>query len=371
MVQDADELARLQGRLAESQRLLAISDERFRNVIARMADGVVVVDHDGLVLFVNPAAAELFRRPVPTLLGVEFGFPTVGGETIELDIPQRDGSVTVAEMRCVETEWEGQPAFLATLRDVTERRRMEEARMDVFRAQAAQAEAEAAVRMRDEFLSVASHELKTPITSLVGYVQLLQRLLQRDGVLEAPVVERALRTLDSQSTRLARLVAQLLDVSRVESGTLVLEPTALDLVPLLERLAQTAQASGRGHVVVTQARGPLWAWADPMRIEQVLASLLDNAVRYSDEGSRVEVRAQATDARTLRVEVRDQGSGIPVEMRAEVFQRFHRAHGHAAGLGLSLYISRQIVDLHGGRLWAEFPPRGSLFVLELPQPPVT
>src|SRR5215216_5496446 len=144
MGKDASNLARL---LEECTRELRSCETRFRNLITKNADGIVIVDRESIVRFVNPAAEALFNRRAPLLLGSLFGFPAVAGETTEMDVLPAGGSPAVAEMRVVETEWEGEAALLATLRDITERKRAEEERAQLFRERAARAEAEEANRL--------------------------------------------------------------------------------------------------------------------------------------------------------------------------------------------------------------------------------
>ncbi|HEX2173980.1 MAG TPA: PAS domain S-box protein [Dehalococcoidia bacterium] len=262
-------------------------------------------------------------------------------------------------------------AVEAVVRDVTERRRSEEARLQLLREQAARAEAEAAVRMRDEFLSAAAHDLKTPVTSLRGTAQLLLRHLEKSGSIEPARLRQGLATMERQTGKLTRLIGQLLDVSRIEAGKLTLAPEEVDLVPLLEGLIQTVQVTAPNHAIALYAPPELIARVDPIRLEQVLTNLLDNAIKYSPEGGPIDVTLEQPEARRLRISVLDRGLGIAPEHRDRIFERFHRAHAgsHLEGLGLGLYISRQIVELHGGTIVADFPAEGgTCFSVTLPAP---
>jgi signal transduction histidine kinase len=216
---------------------------------------------------------------------------------------------------------------------------------------------------------VAAHELKTPMTSLWGTAQVVLRRIERDGTIDGQRLERAFRTMNDQSLKMSRLVEQLLDVSRVGAGRLELDPQAADLRALLEEAVASAQArTGRHTVTLAAPPGPMMAVFDPLRLEQVLTNLLDNAIKYSPNGGPIEVILERDEA-AARIAVRDRGLGIPEEHRERVFDRFHQAHvgGHFSGMGLGLYISRQIVELHGGRIWAEFPQDGGTrFAVALP-----
>lgn len=236
------------------------------------------------------------------------------------------------------------------------------------RLQREAAERKRAEEARDEFLSVAAHELKTPMTSLRGFAQLLLEPLERGELPEAERLSHALRAIDGQTEKLAGLVSQLLDISRLDAGRLVLERQTTDVAALVQSVAQTARARTRRHAI--EVRGPdrLSAAVDPLRLEQVLTNLVENAIRYSPSGGPIEVELGA-DGSLLRLVVADQGLGVPVEHRGHIFDRFYQAHAaqRLGGMGLGLYISRQIVELHGGHIEAEFPAQGGTRIrLELP-----
>lgn len=231
------------------------------------------------------------------------------------------------------------------------------------------AEAQRATRLRDEFLSVAAHELKTPMTSLRGYAQWLLRSMRDGDVIDPGLLDRGLRAIDVQSVKLVDLTTQLLDVSRIEAGKLRLESREVDLVPLVRVAVEAAQAMTKAHTLTLDAPQECPAVIDPLRLEQVVRNLIDNAIKYSPEGGSVDVSLGPADHGKLRLVVRDHGLGIPPERRENLFDRFYQAHGegHFGGLGLGLYISRQIVELHGGHISAEFPPDGgSCFEVTLP-----
>ena len=369
-----DDVATLREEIRQRTRDLAASEARFRNLIIRNADAIVVVDGGGLVRFVNPAAEALFRRSAGELVGGFFGFPLAAGETTEIDVVGPSGSeATVAEMRVVETEWEGERAHLAVLRDITERKRAEAERAQLLREQMARLEAEQALRERDEFLAIASHELKTPLSTLSATAQLLRRRLDRQGALDPADLRTALSQVDRQARRVARLVSHLLDVSRINADKLVLERQPTDLCEIITEVVASCQATTTRHTITVRGPDRVEASVDAARFEEILTNLLDNAIKYSPEGGPIEVELATTTAhgaRAVRLSVRDRGLGIPVERRARLFERFYQAHtdSHVSGLGLGLYICRHLVELHGGQIQAEFPEEGGTrFVVTLPE----
>jgi PAS domain S-box-containing protein len=222
---------------------------------------------------------------------------------------------------------------------------------------------------KDEFFSVAAHELRSPVTSLRGFAQVLLRQIDRRGEIDIERLQQALRTIDTQSEKLARLISQLMDISRLEGGRLVLERQTVDVARLVGQIIDTLQQSTLDHTFVVRTPTALVASVDPLRLEQVLINLLDNATKYSPPGSSIEVDLALLDPSTMRLIVTDTGVGIPLEHREHLFNRFYQAHGagYLGGLGLGLYVSRQIVQLHSGEIRAEFPEDGGTrFVVLLP-----
>lgn len=219
-------------------------------------------------------------------------------------------------------------------------------------------------RVRRELVANVSHELRTPITALQA---VLENLI--DGV--EPADPDILRTMLRQVERLGTLVAQLLDLSRLESGAVPLQRRAFDLRPLLEDAAgETRLRTTEVEVRVTVDPPGATADGDPERVHQVVANLLDNAVRYSPAGGTVELRASRGRG-AVTIEVCDDGPGIPAEEAARVFERFYRADAARSstegGAGLGLAIARWIVDLHGGEIRAEArQPHGCRMVVVLP-----
>lgn len=221
-------------------------------------------------------------------------------------------------------------------------------------------------RQRRDLIANTSHELRTPITALQA---VLENLV--DGI-EPPEPARLEAAL-AQTQRLARLVAQLLDLSRLESGVTQLDREQVDLRGFIGQAVGEAALPDRDVKLTTDVPRGLSITADPARLHQVLANLLDNATRHSPPGGEVAVTA-ARNENGVRITVTDQGPGIPEADRARVFERFSRLDGgrdtRAGGSGLGLAIAREVVDLHGGRLFAEESARGSgcRMVVDLVEP---
>jgi len=228
------------------------------------------------------------------------------------------------------------------------------------------------IRARDEFLSVASHELKTPLTSMTMRAQQMSTLLARgsEGPRLATQLSAMLHVVNRQLQRLGLLVGELLDVSRITSGRFTLRAEEVDLAALLRDVADrfSEQAQTTGCTLSVKCEGPVVGAWDRLRLEQVVANLLTNALKYGANGP-ISVKACA-ERDKARLVVEDRGIGIANHDLARIFERFERAapSRNFGGLGLGLYITRQIVEAHGGRIWAESQPgMGATFFVELPR----
>ncbi len=238
--------------------------------------------------------------------------------------------------------------------------------------QAARAEAEAANRTKDEFLATVSHELRNPLNAMLGWVHLL-----RSGTLDKETMERALETIERNIQAQARIIDDILDVSRIVRGSLTLNVRPVDLAAVLhdvaESLSPAAQAKGIAvHTVLEPTEERLAG--DPDRLRQVAWNLLSNAIKFTPRGGEVMVRL-SREGSDFRLEVADTGEGIEAEFLPHVFEQFRQENGAITrvhgGLGLGLSIVRHLVELHGGSVAVESDgrDRGSRFTVTLPAAP--
>lgn len=227
-------------------------------------------------------------------------------------------------------------------------------------------------QLRDEFLSLASHELRTPVTVIKGNAQVLQRALRRQGE-TVPLVDRTLGQIEQQATQINQLITELMDVAHLRSNQFELhrEP-GVDLVALAQRVVEQYQVMTTDHSIHLEAGEPsITGEFDISRLERVLNNLLENAVRYSPAGTEVAVSIRREGDEAV-IAVHDQGKGISPEEQKHIFERFYRGNAtrHGEGLGLGLYIVNEIVSHHGGRLTLESAPgRGTTFTVRLPLTP--
>lgn len=231
-------------------------------------------------------------------------------------------------------------------------------------------EAQEAVRVRDQFLSIAAHELRTPLTALLGNAQLLERRATRDTNIGERNQNLA-RVVSGQANRLNKMIVTLLDITRLERNQLQLEYETLDLAALLHRLVDEMQASLRTHTMrVSVVVEPVMLDGDALRLEQVFQNLIHNAIKYSPAGGSIHIDLTLSND-SVCVSVRDQGIGIPASSLPHLFQRFYRAanvDNHSiSGMGIGLYVVKEIVGLHGGTVTAtSIENHGSTFTVTLP-----
>jgi PAS domain S-box-containing protein len=300
-----------------------------------------------------------------------------------------DGTVIDVEVTASSILIENQPAIQLFARDITRQKRTEtmlreseerhrrlmELYLDLIGVETARtAELHAALRraqevdeLKSQLLSIVSHELRTPLTAIRGQTSTL--LDYADQMTPAEQSE-ALHIMDKEAARLDELIGHLLDMSRIESGTLRVEPIAVDLRPILAEMIEIAAAQFPQHTLVAHLPPALpLVQADPRRIRQVISNLLDNAVKFSPPGATITVEIQ-TNATAMLVNVRDQGPGIAPEHLPRIFDRFYQAAGssvRASGVGLGLAICKGLIEAMGGRISVTSQiGQGSTFSFSLP-----
>lgn len=224
-----------------------------------------------------------------------------------------------------------------------------------------------AERKKDEFISIASHELKTPLTSVKGYVQLLARSIDKGDI---PTVKKHLVKAEAQLEKLNDLIAELLDISKIESGKLEFNKKYFDLDQMLDGVLEVIHHANPGFKIIRNGTVAKEIYADEMRIEQVIVNFLTNAIKYSPGTNEIHVNVQVNDNQ-LYLGVRDFGIGIVPELQNTVFEKFYRVEEtaiHFQGLGIGLYISAEIINRHGGKIGVKSKlGEGSEFYFTLPE----
>jgi two-component system phosphate regulon sensor histidine kinase PhoR len=346
------------------------------SVMNSLVDGLVLVDRSGRIVYLNPCAKQILDLPARTLLGQTL-------DEMERDIAAHvsQPEQVLAELRSAAAEPEGTPTVELTLtsspartlearffsigdtgggslgmglllRDITREKELDE--------------------MKSQLLSTVSHELRTPLASIKGFAT---TLLREDVEWDDASRHEFLSIIDKESDRLSELIGNLLDMSRIEAGTLRMEPEPTDLRPITEETATGFRMMTHDHEFYLRLPPflPL-AMADPRRTRQVLRNLVENAVKYSPEGGPITIRAQVK-AGTIQISVADQGIGIDPKQLDSIFDRFYQVDSASTrkvgGSGLGLSICRAIVEAHHGEIWVESQPgAGSTFYFTLPVAPL-
>jgi signal transduction histidine kinase len=359
----AVERHRMRREVAIREREIAASEDRLRRLIAASPDGIMITDRTGSIIFANPAAEVLFNRPRSALIGSPLGLP-VDGSRSEMELHRPDGRTLTAEMHVAPVEWLGEPGHLANFRDITGHKETLRQLDDTRLRQ---------IMVRDQFLSHVSHELRTPLTVAEQWITLLQ-----DGLLGpvTPEQAKALGTVRRNCGHLEKLIEDLLEAQRTETGKLRLEPLRTSLRGLVEDAIASVRAAQRDDVLRFRADLPddlPDLLADPGRVRQVLINLLGNAAKFTPAGGTISVSAgpEPHAPEELRISVSDTGCGIPAADHERIFEHMYQREPDSEvsrrGLGLGLYICRQIVTQQGGRLWVECEVgRGSTFHFTVP-----
>src|SRR5689334_24392206 len=260
-------------------------------------------------------------------------------------------------------------SVLSLVLDVTARKAAEDDRAALLiRERDARKHAEEADRLKDEFLATLSHELRTPLTSILGWASMV-----RNGEVEGANATRAIETIERNARSQARLIDDLLDVSRIITGNLRLDLHPLNLAPIVEAAIDALRptADVKGIQIRTETSGNCLVKGDPHRLRQVIWNLLSNSIKFTQRGGVVSIRLGCIGP-TVRLTVADTGEGISAEFLPYVFDRFRQAEGSISrkqgGLGLGLAVVRHLVELHGGSISAESEGlgQGSVFTVELP-----
>jgi PAS domain S-box-containing protein len=363
--------------------------------LSSIGDAVIATDTDGVVTFLNPIAESLTKwkqeraqgRPLREVFNIvnEQTRQTVENPAIRAMressvvglanhtvLIAQDGTEMPIDDSGAPIKVAGEKIIGAVLifRDITERRLAEEERSKLLASErAAREKAEAASRSKDEFVAMISHEIRSPLNSILGWAQMLRR-----GKFDQEETERAVEIIERNARSQSQLIEDLLDISRVITGKLTLNVRSVDLAHIIEAALDSIRPAADAKDIRLQARlepASSLVAGDPNRLQQIVWNLLSNAVKFTPRNGDVDVSLENVDSQ-LQITVRDTGVGINPEFLPFVFDRFSQANTSSerkyGGLGLGLAIVRHLAELHGGAVRADSPGegRGATFTVTLP-----
>lgn len=356
------------------------SEELHRITLSNISDAVFLTDGKGDFTYVCPNADVIFGYSEPEimalgnisrLLGAGWFDPrqleAVGEITnIEREITDKAGAHHITLVNVKRVAIKG-GIVLYTCRDITQRKEAEEERAWRIREEAARTEAEAANRAKDEYLAMISHELRSPLTAMLGWAKML-----RSGKLDATSAAHAVEVIERSVKSQERLIEDLLDISRIVAGKLSLDLHTIDLAPVIE--AAVDEISPAAEAKAIHLRVSLDPTVEPVlgdaaRLKQVILNLLSNAVKFTPQGGSVEVRLARAESGAA-ITVSDTGKGVKAEFLPHIFERYRQeSKGASKGLGLGLNIVHSLVQLHGGTAQAESrgEGQGATFTITLPR----
>jgi len=374
IARDITEQKRLEAEVRQAKQQLEV-------IFQHIADGITVQERSGTVIYVNDAGAQLsgFASAQEML---SFDRETLRAHILErMELKDEFGQpISFADLPATKAlHGQSYAEMLINYRDrltgrsfwsvvkaspIVDETGQVQLVVNIFSDLTARMELE---QRKDEFMSMASHELKTPITSLKGYTQLLKMRLEKQGVAESVAM---LDRMDKQLTRLTQLIADFLDVSKIQAGQLDFAREPIDLDAFVHDIAETMQQISPTHSITLHGAAHTHILGDRDRLEQVFTNLISNAVKYSPQANQVDISIAASQS-MVTVSIRDYGIGIPQEHQQKIFERFYRVsdvHDKTfTGLGMGLYISAEIVKRHDGRLWVESAEsEGTTFFISLP-----
>jgi len=349
----------------------------FEIIAKNLSDGIVIVDQKGKVRFVNPAALALFAQKKEDLLGQDFEFPLHLGDTSANEVfPLLLGDSVMAEMKVAGIRWEGQPAYLASIRDISDRKLAERLQEEILerrhmekKLRQANEKLKKLDQQKSDVVSVVSHELRSPMAFIrEGVSHVSEEIAGPLTADQRQILSVTLGRLDC----MGRLIQELLDISKIEAGSLELQREKRDAVALVKFVVSEfrPQAQKKSLVIRERYSQPaIESYIDQDRITQVFTNLLGNALRFTERGF-IDVSVTQSEGK-VECSVADTGGGIKHEDLPKVFQKFQqfgRARGGTEkGTGLGLSIVKAIVELHGGEITVESKlNKGTKFTFTLP-----
>lgn len=385
--QQKKEMEQLAREAGQAEEKLKVQTELYHNLLkaqSEIGEGVSITEGERFV-YVNDALCRIYGYSKKELLSMSSFLQLIAPEEREAftkifkrrfsdslvaengqtSIIRKDGKKIYVTFSEKMMDFNGSKQLFSIIRDITDEVRSKETLLQKTIDLAKSKELD---KKKDEFIGVASHELKTPLTSIRGYAQLLEQVLNEDTV-DPDTARLYINKTQHQIDRVCELVDDLLDVSRIQAGKIMFNISEFDIGELVQEVAENLQHTSKTYTIEIHNKIHEIVKGDRMRLEQVLTNFITNAIKYSPKAERVIVTMRRVKNEVV-VSVKDFGFGIPSKDLKKIFNRFYRVNKvekKVPGLGIGLYISAEIVKRHNGRIWAESKPgEGSTFYFTLP-----
>jgi len=364
-IQKREFLARVNSYMRYKSAVSALerSEARFKKIIDRNPDAILIVEQEGQIKFANAAAENLFQLSVDVLLNRLFGYPLIVGDHAEINIFRKTMDDVIGEMRTIDIDWDNKETFLTSIRDISEKKKLWE---DLLNAKT---KAEESERLKSAFLANMSHEIRTPMNGILGFAELLQKsdLSDQDQKMYLAIIKKS-------GERMLNIINNIVDISKIEAGQMdvVLKETEInELVQYIYTFFKP-ECVKKGLTLISHPQYPnqdIVVISDREKLYAIFTNLVKNAIKYSDSGT-IEF-GYVRKSENIEFFVHDTGIGIPADRQEAIFERFIQADIEDTrafqGAGLGLAISKAYVEMLGGKLWVQSSiNHGSSFFFTIP-----
>lgn len=334
-----------------------------KSIINLDPDGIIIVNSQGKIIYSNPAAEKLFGYSKNRLKDKDFGIPIIKKRTSEISINNKKRR-KIVEMRCVNINWRGEKSVLISLQDITAKKKS----IELIKKKVN--ELKKLSKKKNEFISIASHEIKTPATAIHGFARLLQKKdVSRNNKLRSEYISYILEN----STHLNRIIGNLLDLSRLELGILSLNYSQVDIIKIIEKIRHQIRFSLSQKKItmdyLIENKIPV-IYTDEDKLREILCNLINNAIHHTKECGKVQIKAKK-NKNSILFKVTDSGIGIEEKNLRKIFQQFYQVDSSPSrkvgGIGLGLSLCKGYVEAMGGKIWVTSKIGiGSTFQFTLP-----
>ena len=338
---------------------------QYQTLIEKNSDGIIVVDKEGVIKYVNPAAEILLGQSQSDLLDQSFGFPlSVNGGT-EISLIDKGAVIKIVEMRVSKVIWNDVPSFMASLRDVSERKALEEKKLEY------QEKLEEASQAKDKFFSIIAHDLRSPLSSFLGLTELMSDDL---AFMSHETLQQMVDSMKGSATNLYRLMENLLQWAKLQRGGIPFDPEVILLLPIVNEVLAMVQESAQKKNIYINFDIPddLEVVADSNMIQSVLRNLLSNALKFTSIGGKIFLSAKVFDSKNMEISVRDNGIGMSCALLDNLFKIDSKSNRKGTegepSTGLGLILSKEFIEKNGGKIKVESEVgQGSKFSFTVPR----